>query len=336
PATRPPEVAATPPPEPPPATTPPESASSPNQPKPTPTAVPTPAAQAPAAATTGKLPANFFATKIKPVLDSKCVDCHGASKQKGDLRLDSVAAIKHGAGHPVVVAGDIELSSLYQRLITPDDEDLMPPRDKGGPLAPNVIALFKTWIRAGADFGDGASTASRTPAAPARPGGKLEEEKSRTLPAPPAGVVNRLTEGGAVIRPMSANGALLDINLTHFEAGPVNVADLVPIAKNILALDLTRTRLKDADLAPIADMTNLVRLDLKRNALTDAALVHLKGLAELESLNLFDTQVTDAGLDHLTGLKRLQKIFLFNTKVTPAGADKLRSAIPGVVVNLGE
>ena len=307
-------------------------------PAPAPAAAATPAAATPPkpAAAGPRLPANFFATKIKPMLDSKCVDCHGPNKQKGDLRLDSIAAIKQGAGHPVVVGGDLELSSLYQRLITPDDEDLMPPPDKGGRLPANVIAMVKAWIQAGADFGDGASAPGKAPTVAAAPGGKLEEEKSKSLPPPPADVLTRLTEGGAVIRPMSANGALIDINLTHYEAGPVNLADLAPIATNILALDVSRTKLKDADLAPIAGMSNLVRLELKRNALTDAALVHLKGLTDLESLNLFDTQVTDAGLEHLTGLKKLQKIFLFNTKVTPAGADRLRAAIPGVVVNLGE
>jgi hypothetical protein len=321
------------------ATTPPEPAKESSTPA---AATGTPVAAAavpvkPAAAAAGpKLPANFFVTKIKPMLDAKCVDCHGASKQKGDLRLDSIAAIKQGAGHPVVVGGDLELSSLYQRLITPDDEDLMPPRDKGGPLAPNVTAMVKAWIQAGADFGDGASAPGKAPTVAATPGGKLEEEKSKSLQPPAPDVLTRLTEGGAVIRPMSANGALIDVNLTHFEAGPVNLADLTPIAKNILALDVSRTKLKDADLAPVAGMSNLVRLELKRNALTDAALVHLKGLTELESLNLFDTQVTDAGMEQLTGLKKLQKIFLFNTKVTAAGADRLRAAIPGVVVNLGE
>ncbi len=337
-ATTPPETASTAPPEPPPATTPPEAPAMAATPQTPPSPAPAPmqpTAPAPAAAGTSKLPANFFATRIKPVLDSKCVDCHGPGKQKGDLRLDTVAAIRHGAGHPVVVGGDLELSSLYQRLISPDADDLMPPRDKGGPLPPNVIALFKSWIQAGADFGDGAATAGRS-TSPAQPGGKLEEEKSRSLPAPSPDVIARLADGGAVIRPMSANGALLDVNLTHFEAGPVNLADLTPIAKNILALDLTRTRVKDDDLAHLAGMSSLVRLDLKRNAITDAGLVHLKGLVELESLNLFDTQVSDAGLSHLTGLKRLQKIFLFNTKATAAGADQLRAAIPGIVVNLGE
>lgn len=334
-----PEPEPTPPPEPA-GTVPPEAPGTPALPPATPAAVATAPAAPPkpaaASAAGPKLPANFFATKIKPILDSKCVDCHGPSKQKGDLRLDTVAAIKQGAGHPVVVGGDLELSSLYQRMITPDDEELMPPPDKGGRLPANVIAMVKAWIQAGADFGDGASAPGKAPMAAATPGGALEEAKSKSLAPPPADAVARLTEGGAVIRPMSANGALLDINLTHYEAGPVNLADLTPIAANVLALDLTRTRIKDADLAPLAGMRNLVRLELKRNALTDAALVHLKGLSDLESLNLFDTQVTDAGIEHLTGLKKLQKIFLYNTKVTPAGADRLRAAIPGVVVNLGE
>lgn len=330
-----------------PATTPPEpepvvSATTPPEPV-KPVVPPAPAVPVkPAAATTpvvktaaAKLPSNFFATKIKPIIDSKCVDCHGSTKQKGDLRLDSVAAIKKGAGHPVVVAGDLELSSFYQRLITPDQEDLMPPPDKGGPLAPNVIAMVKAWIEAGADFGDGVVATGQPPAV-VRPGGVLEEEKSKAVPPPPAAIVDQLVQGGAVIRAMSANGALLDINLTHYEAGPVNLADLAPIAKNIMALDLSRTRLKDADLAPLAGMTNLVRLELKRNTITDAGLVHVQGLVELETLNLFDTQVTDAGLAQLAGLKRLQKVFVFNTKVTASGAAALQKAIPGVVVNLGE
>lgn len=333
-----------------PATTPPEpepvvsATTPPEPPEPVkPVVPPAPAVPVkPAAAATpvvktaaAKLPSNFFATKIKPIIDSKCVDCHGSTKQKGDLRLDSVAAIKKGAGHPVVVAGDLELSSFYQRLITPDQEDLMPPPDKGGPLAPNVIAMVKAWIEAGADFGDGVVATGQPPAV-VRPGGVLEEEKSKAVPPPPAAIVDQLVQGGAVIRAMSANGALLDINLTHYEAGPVNLADLAPIAKNIMALDLSRTRLKDADLAPLAGMTNLVRLELKRNTITDAGLVHVQGLVELETLNLFDTQVTDAGLAQLAGLKRLQKVFVFNTKVTASGAAALQKAIPGVVVNLGE
>ncbi len=348
-----PSVAATPPPAPPgpmaSETVPPAppmpmaSESTPPPAAPTPTVAPTPAPVTPTApaapktvANAPKLPPNFFATKIKPILDSKCTNCHGAQKAKGDLRLDTIEQIRKGAGHPVVVAGDLELSTLYSRLVSPDDEDLMPPRDKGGPLPPNVIAMFKAWIQAGADFGDGAAGAALT-VKPGTAGGRLEEEKAKTLQPPDAGVLALLTEGGAKVNSASANGAFIKVDLSHWEKGSVDLQMLLPIAKNIHTLDCGRAKLNDAGLAPIAQMTNLVRLQLNRNPnVTDGGLVHLRGLVDLESLNLYDTAVTDAGLDQLAGLKKLQKLFLFGTKCTAAGAAKIKAAIPTLDVNLGD
>ncbi len=283
-----------------------------------------------------KLDRNFFATRIKPILDSKCASCHGAKSTKGNLRLDGIANVRAGVkGQPVVVGGDLELSSLYQRLITPDDEDLMPPRDKGGPLPPAMIQAVKAWIQAGADYGDGVSAATK-PVLTAQPGGRIEEELSKKLPPPPEALLLRLTEAGGVVRPLSANGALLDLNLSHLEGGP-DLAALAPIAKNIHTLDLTRTRLSDDALTPLAAMTHLTRLDLKRNpTLGDGALVHLKNLAHLEYLNLYGTKVGDAGLEHLAGLKKLRNLYLFETECTADGADRLRAALPQVVINLGQ
>ena len=38
----------------------------------------------------------FFETRIRPVLHEHCVECHGAEKQKGGLRLDSRAGLPFG------------------------------------------------------------------------------------------------------------------------------------------------------------------------------------------------------------------------------------------------
>src|SRR3954454_3439693 len=35
----------------------------------------------------------FFERKVRPILVERCQKCHGASKQKGGLRLDSAAAV---------------------------------------------------------------------------------------------------------------------------------------------------------------------------------------------------------------------------------------------------
>jgi hypothetical protein len=60
----------------------------------------------------------FFETKVRPLLAAKCIKCHGPDKQKGDLRLDSAAAVARGggSGKPLVVAGKPDESLLLQAV----------------------------------------------------------------------------------------------------------------------------------------------------------------------------------------------------------------------------
>jgi len=92
----------------------------------------------------------FFERKIRPVLASKCADCHSAenNKLKGGLALDSSAGLlKGGDSGPAVVPGK-PAESLLIKVIRHADPDLkMPPKEK---LADGVIADFEAWVRMGA------------------------------------------------------------------------------------------------------------------------------------------------------------------------------------------
>ncbi|HCQ38914.1 MAG TPA: hypothetical protein DIV39_07140, partial [Verrucomicrobiales bacterium] len=57
-----------------------------------------------------------FEQDVRPILESKCFGCHGPSKEKGRLRLDSPGAILRGgdSGEPLFVAGKREKSFLYK------------------------------------------------------------------------------------------------------------------------------------------------------------------------------------------------------------------------------
>jgi hypothetical protein len=90
-----------------------------------------------------------FEREIRPILMARCYSCHGEQTQEGDLRLDRRASAfrKDGDG-PVVIAGKINASALYQRLIS-SDRDVRMPKD-GKPLPPEQIALFRNWIDQGA------------------------------------------------------------------------------------------------------------------------------------------------------------------------------------------
>ncbi|HEY2329256.1 MAG TPA: c-type cytochrome domain-containing protein [Verrucomicrobiae bacterium] len=92
-----------------------------------------------------------FAGVIAPVFQNKCVNCHGAVKSKGGLRLDSFAAVMKGSKDGLVLKpGGAAQSPLVQRVLLPaDNDDHMPPSGKP-PLTADEIALLKWWIDAGA------------------------------------------------------------------------------------------------------------------------------------------------------------------------------------------
>ena len=90
-----------------------------------------------------------YATRIKPVLQSRCYACHGVLKQKGGLRLDKAAfAKKGGENGPAIEPGDAGSSPLIDRVTAPDGPERMPP--EGERLKPEEVAALRSWIAQGA------------------------------------------------------------------------------------------------------------------------------------------------------------------------------------------
>lgn len=99
-----------------------------------------------------------FATKIRPVLDAKCVICHSATKHKGGYRLDQPEyAMKGGdSGFAAIKPGDPLQSNLVRLILLPrDHEDVMPPDGKEPLTAEETMAVIQ-WIQAGALFDESA------------------------------------------------------------------------------------------------------------------------------------------------------------------------------------
>jgi mono/diheme cytochrome c family protein len=89
---------------------------------------------------------------IKPIFQKSCFKCHGPEKQKGKLRVDSLAAaLKGGEVGKVVEPGDSAKSVLVHNVARiGDEDDWMPPTDKGDPLTKDQVGLIRAWIDQGA------------------------------------------------------------------------------------------------------------------------------------------------------------------------------------------
>jgi uncharacterized membrane protein len=99
---------------------------------------------------TARVDDGVFTDFVQPILRDHCVGCHGSSKQKGELRLDSLEGLlKGGESGPVLARGRSVDSELIRRMREPlDAEHHMPPAAKPQPTQAQ-IRLIELWIDAG-------------------------------------------------------------------------------------------------------------------------------------------------------------------------------------------
>ena len=283
-------------------------------------------------ATKGAAPVNpaqalAFAHVIHPILQQRCVSCHGAAKTNGDLRYDTLEnLLKGGKNGPAFKAGDATASRMIQRVHLPlDAKEHMPPKGKPQ-LTDDEASLLEWWIDAGAPADKRVAELSPPPA--------IAESIATRLgvpPPPPPDRAKMLAAAetlertlGVIIRPLTTDVPWLTVNarLQFDKFGDAQLAELEPIAPAIQWLDLGETAVTDAGLTALASMKNLRQLHLDRTAITDAGLGRLSTLTKLESLDLHATKVGDAGLAALRALPRLRSLYLWQTQVTPEAVAK--------------
>lgn len=95
-----------------------------------------------------------FNTQIKPLINKKCISCHGGVRAKGGFSLlfQKEALAPTQSGKPAILPGDPDNSPLMHRITHPDPEERMPYHHD--PLSDEEIALFRNWIKQGAKWGE--------------------------------------------------------------------------------------------------------------------------------------------------------------------------------------
>ncbi len=97
-----------------------------------------------------------FGRDIRPLLSDKCFACHGPGEEsrEGGFRLDDKASVlgEADSGEHPIVPGDLDASELYQRLISDDSDERMPPEDTNKTFTKEEIAKIAKWIEQGANW----------------------------------------------------------------------------------------------------------------------------------------------------------------------------------------
>ena len=86
-----------------------------------------------------------FANDVLPIIESRCIGCHGGDRTEEGLDLKAHASIMAGSTNgPVIVPGDAANSLLVELVAT----QKMPKR--GPKLTPPQVQLITDWVNQGA------------------------------------------------------------------------------------------------------------------------------------------------------------------------------------------
>lgn len=281
---------------------------------------------------------------IQPILDSKCTGCHGSSKVRGGLRLDSLSLLyKGGTSGPAIVRGQPMQSRLWRYLILPDTAAMHMPPVGHAPLLPFEMALIEWWIHCGAPEKARTGSLKRNEriqplleAIEGLPGAGRPDIPNRAIAAAHSDTLADLRKMGIVIYPVAQGSPYLTAHLLHTGDSLGNaIRRLMAVKAQLIWLQAAREDLNDAHLRDIGRLSALTRLDLSHSCISDTGLTALAGLDQLRWVNLGHTPVTDKGLRAITALPRLRALYLYQTGVTPRQASDTRRQFPELELELG-
>lgn len=95
-----------------------------------------------------------FNTQVKPIINAKCITCHGGVRAKGGFSLlfREDAFAKTESGKPAIIAGDPDHSEMIRRITSHDPEARMPYQHE--PLSKEEIDILREWVKEGAPWGE--------------------------------------------------------------------------------------------------------------------------------------------------------------------------------------
>jgi uncharacterized membrane protein len=269
---------------------------------------------------------------INPIFMAKCQSCHNPDKMKGRLMLTSQEAIlKGGKSGKLFVPGDPAISLLLQRVHLPEGEKKhMPPVGKPQ-LTDEEKMLLYLWVKGNPDFGKKVISLPATDSLRMIASKLLKPVESTEevydFSAADDKDIKKLNNNYRVIYQLANESPALAVNIYNKSTYNIKaLEELSPIKKQIVALDLNKMPVKNADLKIIARFENLRQLNLNFSDVTGNGLKELAALKYLKSLSLAGIKLSFADTKQLTSIKSLTELAVWDTGLKIAELENFQKA----------
>lgn len=286
----------------------------------------------------------FYASKVLPILESRCYECHGRGKRKGGLALDVRSSVVSRDSDGIWRAnpGDPASSLMIERCLLPEDDDeAMPP--EGDRLKAHELDVLRAWIADGVVMPERPQPAGAAPVASATPAGRGTEAGPAPSTLPPISSEEiaeaaSLRARGINAAPVAAGASTYSVSVPGGKSvGDGDLPALLPIAARIEELSLARAGVTDAGMMQFPPMPAARSVRLDNTPLTDIGIIAvLSRTLDAETVNLVGTKATDGVFVMLAKLPKLRRAYVFDTAVTAQGIERFRAARPGVEIVVGQ
>lgn len=297
--------------------------------------------------------AMVFEDVVHPILQNKCGDCHNKNKMKGQLSMESLAAIVKGGKHgPVMVKGKPSESEIIKRVSLPHTDKKFMPSDGNPPLTDEETAIIKWWIEKVSSGPDKKIPEAAPPVniqnfiatylgLPSNNSSVASSGLPLNFKAPEIREADlaALKQSGFVIKYISLKPDLLDVTLPspgnkNTSADPDKIKQLLAVKDNIIWLNIAGNNIVDNQMDIVAQFKNIQRLRLDKNPVSDAGITKLKALNNIQSINLCNTDITKNCIADLSKIKTLRTAYVWGTKILKqdiaAGNDSTLKIITGL------
>lgn len=279
----------------------------------------------------------LFTAAVEPILESKCFGCHNSKKAKGNLVLTSLKGIQEGGKNgPLWKPSDAAHSLIVKRLQLPlNHDEHMPPKDKAQ-LTEDEIRFISMWIDSGAnmakklkEYAEGDTLMMLASAIIPRYQEKDEDQPQYTFRFVSPERIQKLSMPNRNVFQIAKNEPAIQAAFFLRETYDKKyLEELAEVREQLIALNLSKMPVQDADLKALTKFHNLEVLNLNHTDIRGNGFKALAALPKLRSLSVSGTKITADALRDIAASKSLEEVFVWNTPVSQQDLDALARDFP--------
>ena len=253
---------------------------------------------------------HVFNQVISPILDSKCVKCHNASKSKGSLMLSSVNKIQLGGERGQIIKSSSSINSrLYTYLNLPIDDKMHMPPDGNSQLNENEKELIRMWIDEGANFYSYRKISNDNFSSEII---NYLPKRSNYVDPPSKKNLIKLVEGNFRIERISFKSNLIDVKFTGKTFKQKDFNSLAKVDENIQRLDFSGVNLSQISLNKLKSFENLNYLNLNNTSINSDDLIRFLP-EKITTLIISNNNLKINVFEYLISNPNIKRVFAYNT-----------------------